>query len=51
MSFLDEKLAETTIGPDEKDTAFQHFKKMLKNPNEWNFMWHDLHAESVNKNP
>ena len=45
------KTTTIVIGPTEKDTASQHFKKMLENPNEWNFMWHDLHSESVKKNP
>ena len=49
--FLDEKLAETIIGPNQKDTASKHYMKMLESQNEWIFMWHDLHSDSLNKNP
>jgi hypothetical protein len=49
VSFLDEKVAEIIISPKENDTASQHYKKMLESPNEWVFMWHDLHSESFNK--
>ena len=50
MSFLDEKVAEIIIGPNEKDTAAEHYKKMLESPNEWILMWYDLHSESFTKN-
>ena len=49
--FSDEKLAETIIGPNQKDTASKHYMKMLESPNEWIFMWHDLQSKSLNKNP
>jgi hypothetical protein len=43
--FTDKTLCKLSLGPEEDGTARSQWKKMVDNPNEHSFSWHEVYFE------